>query len=69
MASDVAHGVEEALSGNKVVWIVMMVIIGVFVALYFRRYHLIKQQGKANRRRRRNQNQEMTSINDTRDII
>ncbi len=68
MASEVAHEVGEALSGNKIVWLVLGVIIAVFCALYFRRYHLIKQQGKASRRRRRNQ--EMTSFNDeTRDII
>ena len=70
MTGEFAHEVGDALSGNKIVWIILVVIIGVFSALYFKRYHLIKEQGKSKRRRRRKQ--EMTAFSDdttTRDII
>ena len=67
---DIAHGVGDALSGDKIVWIIVFSVMGIFSIIYFRRYHLIKQRAKAsNNRRRRKHQHEMTAINDTRDII
>jgi len=71
LAGDIAHGVAETLSGDKIVWIIIFSVIGIFSILYFRRYHLIKQRAKrGNRRRRKQHQQEMASYNDdSRDII
>ena len=70
MASDVAEEVGEALTGNSIVWIILIVVMGIFVAIYFRRYHYIKQKGKRSKRRQRRNQQEMASFSDdTRDII
>jgi len=66
---ELAHEVGEVLSANEIVWIVIGAILVIFVLIYFRRYHVIKQRGKASTRRGRRKNQEMTSYSDTRDII
>lgn len=66
--SEFAQGLNKVLSGNDIVWIIIGAIICIFVILYFRRYLRIKKQGKGSNRRDR-RNQEMTSFNDTRDII
>jgi hypothetical protein len=67
-ASEFAQGLNEALSGNDIVWIIIGTIICIFVILYFRRYLRIQKEGKGSNRRDR-RNQEMRSFNDTRDII
>jgi len=70
ITQDIVHRVEDALTANDIVWIVIGTIIGIFVILYFRRYHNIKQQEKSkNRRGRRNQEMRALSRNDTRDIL
>ena len=66
---ELAHEVGEVLSANDIVWIAIGAIFVIFVLIYFRRYHVIKQRGKASTRRGRRKNQEMTSYSDTRDII
>jgi len=72
---EIAHEFNEILSGNDIFWIIMAILVGIFVTIYFRRYHLIKKKAKktSNRRYRKNQQenqQEMASFTDaSRDII
>jgi len=66
----IVHRVEDAVTANDIVWIVIGCIIAIFVLIYFRRYHYIKQQEKLkNRRGRRNQEMRALSRNDAREII
>lgn len=69
-ADEIVHKVKEALSANDIFWITFAVICGLFLIIYFRRYHYIKKQDKR-QKRRRHKSQEMRalSLNDTRDII
>lgn len=65
---EIAHEFKKILSGNDIFWIIMAVLAGIFVIIYFRRYHIIKKKAKSSNRRGR-KNQEMSSFTDTRDII
>lgn len=71
MTSELAKEIGKVLSGDQVVWIIVISIMGIFAFIYFRRYHLIEQRGKrSNRRNRSRKNQEMAAFSDdTRDII
>jgi hypothetical protein len=78
MPGEIVHEFQEILSGNDIFWIIMAILAGIFVTMYFRRHHLIKKKAKkaSKRRYRKNQQenqQEMTSFTDTadasRDII
>lgn len=72
MTQNIKKELEENLSGNDVVWILIGTIAGIFSIIYFRRYHLIKKRGKekeSNRRGRRHQEMGSYPRNGTRDII
>lgn len=70
LAEVIEHKVEEGLSANDIVWIIIGCIMGVFAIIYFRRYHHIKkQERRKNRRGRKSQEMKALSRNDTRDII
>jgi len=64
------YELEETLSANDIVWIIIGSILGIFVIIYFRRYHMIKKKAKSsNRRGRKNQEMGSNSRDGTRDII
>jgi hypothetical protein len=69
VTQEFVHKAEDAISANGVTWIVIGILVGIFVLIYFRRYYLIKKRGKESRRHG-HRNQEMGAFrDDTRDVI
>jgi len=69
VTQEFVHKAEDSVSANGVTWIVIGSLVGIFVAIYFRRYYSIKKQGKESMRHG-HRNQEMGAFrDDTRDVI